>query len=88
MGPFVGHDELEMDAEKLPAKFLVVLGLDDVAKANRDDLGIASGGADIDTVTGDRIELVEVHHVLACLTVDPVDRRLDRQHPQMVAELR
>ena len=35
---------------------------------------------------GDRIELVEIHHVLAGLAVDPVDRRLDRQLPQMVAE--
>ena len=56
-------------------------------KRTGDDLGIASGGADIDAVAGDRIELVEVHHVLARLAVDPVDRRLDRQLPQMIAEI-
>ena len=43
-------------------------------------VGIAPGGADVDAVARDRIELVEIHHVLARLAVDPVDRRLDRQH--------
>ena len=36
---------------------------------------------------GDRIELVEIHHVLARLAVDPVDRRLDREQAQMIAEI-
>src|SRR6185295_8057106 len=84
---FVGHHELEMDPEELPAKPLVMFGLDDVAETHRRDLGVASVGAGIDAVTLDRIELVEIHHVLARLAVDPVDRRLHRELPEMIAEI-
>src|SRR6476646_7300269 len=87
IGLLVGHHELEVHAEKLPAKFCVVLGLDEIAKPYRHDGGIAPFGPKLDAVAGDRVELVKVHHILARLAVDPVDRRFDRELPQVVAEL-
>ena len=41
VGAFVGHYELEMHPEELPAEAVVVFRLDDVAKPHRDDGGIA-----------------------------------------------
>src|SRR4051794_16900416 len=38
-------------------------------------------------MAGDWVEGIEIHHVLARLAVDPVDRGLDRQPPQVVAEI-
>src|SRR6266702_8417550 len=86
MRPFIGHYELEMDAEELPAEQAVILGLDDLAESDRYDGGIAAPGTCVDAMRGKRIELEEVHHVLARLAVDPVDRGLDREQAQMIAE--
>jgi len=60
MRPFVGHDELEMDPKEFPAKHVVVLGLDDFPEPDRHDGGVASGGANIDAVAGDRVERKEI----------------------------
>src|SRR5689334_8369348 len=87
MWPFIGHYELEVDAKELPAKLVVMCGLDDVAEPNRHDPGVTPVGAYVDTMAGDRVEGIEIHHVLAGLAVDPVDRGLDRQPPQVVAEI-
>ena len=84
---FVGHHELEMDAEELPAEQVVVFGFDDFTEPDRHDGRVAPGGAGIDAVAGDRIERKEVHHILARLAVDPVDRRLEREFAQMIAEI-
>ena len=62
-------------------------GLDDFPEPDRHDRGVASGGADLDAVSGDRIERKEVHHILARLAVDPVDRRLNRQQAKVIAEI-
>src|SRR5690349_2672810 len=91
MRPFVGHHELEMHAEELPAEQVVVAGVDDLAEPDRDDLWIAPGlaelDADLDAMACQRIELEEVHHVLAGLAVDPLDRRLDSELTQMIAKM-
>src|SRR5258705_344977 len=61
----VGHDELEMDPKELPAEQLVTLGLDDFTEPDRHDRGVASGGAGIDAVAGDRIGRKEAHPIPA-----------------------
>src|SRR6266702_7231379 len=76
-----------MDPKELPAEARVMFRLDNVAEAHRHEHGVALAAADIDAVALDRIELVEIHHVLARLAVDPVDRRLDRELPQVLAEI-
>src|SRR6185295_15272708 len=87
MGPFIGHDELKMDPEEFPAETVVMLRPDDFPEPDRNDGGIAPGGADIDAVAGDRIERIEIHDILARLAVDPVNRGLDCQLAQMIAEI-
>src|SRR5436309_13871638 len=51
---FVGHDELEMHAEELPAEAVVMLRLDDFPKPHGDDGRVTPRGADLDAVAGDR----------------------------------
>src|SRR5258708_10943784 len=74
-----------MHPEELPAEQIVVLGIDHLAKPDRNDGRIAAERAGVDAVAFDRIELEEIHYVLAGLAVDPVDRRLDCELVQMIA---
>src|SRR2546423_14746305 len=87
MRQLVGHHKLEMDPKELPAEQFVVLGLDDLAEPDWHDHGVAPGGSDIDAVASDRVEWIEIHHILARLAVDPVDRRFGRQQAQVLAEI-
>src|SRR5438105_14337304 len=87
MRQLVGHHELEVNPKKLPAEEIVVLGLDDLAEPNRHDYRVAAGSSDIDAVAGDRVEWIEIHHILARLAVNPVDRRFGRQQAQVLAEI-
>ncbi len=87
MRPLVGLHELEMHPEELQAEQVVVFGIDDLAEPDRYDGRVVPKAPDVDAVACDRIELEEIHHVLAGLAVDPVDRRFDRELAQMIAEI-
>src|SRR5258708_19316448 len=78
---------MEMEAKEFPGEGVIIFRLDDVPEPDRHDSRVAPSRADIDAVAGDRVERMEVHHILARLAVDPVDRRLDRKPAQMVAEM-
>ena len=64
-----------------------MLRLDDFAEPDWYDGGVPPAGADVEAVAGNRIERIEIHHILARLAVDPVDRRLDRQQAKVIAEI-
>src|SRR5260221_12364053 len=76
-----------MDPKELPAEQVVVLGFYNIAEPDRHDRRVTTERPDINAVTCDRIERIKVHHILARLAVDPVDRGLDRQKPKVIAEI-
>src|SRR5215203_5133545 len=87
VGPLIGHDELEVHAKELPPEKVVMLGFDDLPEPDRHDNGVSSGLAQVDSMACDRVERIEIHHVLARLAVDPGDRWLTRQQAKMIPEI-
>ena len=64
-----------------------MFGSDDLTESDRHNRRIPPRRPDVDAMAADRVERVEIHHILARLAVDPVDRRLDRQQAKVIAEV-